>query len=253
MYLGGAGCVEHYYHLIFDGLMPLWLRLYKMDRLSGGNVQIHLPYNRGPLIDAVFAHFFDNEFEYVREGDRRAGDPESTVKLPSVTHHADVYDELKAPFREYVRKRFDVPEKVPSRVVLVERRPSAEYYLSDDCTFAKSGSDRRSIVNHEELASGLKARIPELEVVQLEDMDFADQVRMFCDTKLMIAQHGGALANMVWMDTGSKLLELRSPDRRECSIRLAKMCGLFRAEFETVGRHVEVDVDEVCEAVLKLL
>ncbi len=64
----------------------------------------------------------------------------------------------------------------------------------------------RRVLNEAELLPMLLAR--GFEVVALEAMDFAEQVRLFADAACIIGPHGAGLANMVHAPAGARVVEL---------------------------------------------
>ncbi len=95
------------------------------------------------------------------------------------------------------------------RVILVERRPQDEYYLRQ-AIVKGAGANRRSIINHEEISQTLADSVSQdfdFACVSLEGQMFHEQVRLFAELKVLIAQHGAALANLLWMPPSSIILE----------------------------------------------
>lgn len=76
-------------------------------------------------------------------------------------------------------------------------------------------------------------------VVHFEELDFADQVRLLAETRLLVSIHGAGLTNMLWMPHGGEVIEIIAkrhglpdwnPVRRSfrhdaCYVRLADACG----------------------------
>lgn len=63
------------------------------------------------------------------------------------------------------------------------------------------------------------------ECVYPEEMDFAAQVRLFSRAKLVIGQHGAGLSNLLFMQPGTRLIEVHR-----------KLIGRHRSEFGQVRR-----------------
>lgn len=77
------------------------------------------------------------------------------------------------------------------------------------------------------------------EVVHFEDLDFAAQVRLMGETRLLVSIHGAGLTNMMWMPPGGRVIELlpvrngwfdwnsvrRSFRHDACYVRLAEALG----------------------------
>jgi capsular polysaccharide biosynthesis protein len=87
-------------------------------------------------------------------------------------------------------------EKLPSRIFVTRRRTSCRRLNDHDLdeTFIKHG----------------------FETVELEDLSFSKQVRLFHGAEYVIAPHGAALSNLIFCKPGTKVLEIFEPS----SVRL---------------------------------
>ena len=82
----------------------------------------------------------------------------------------------------------------PSRKVFIERRSS------------NNGSSMRKV-----LPSSLWHQFLEsngFEIVYLDDMNVADQIYLFSQCEVLMALHGAALTNVIYMKPGTKVIEL---------------------------------------------
>jgi capsular polysaccharide biosynthesis protein len=68
----------------------------------------------------------------------------------------------------------------------------------------KYGSER-SIANEAELIPLLQRH--GFEIVQCEQLTFAEEVRIFREAKVVVGPHGGGLSNLVWCSRGTKVFE----------------------------------------------
>jgi capsular polysaccharide biosynthesis protein len=67
----------------------------------------------------------------------------------------------------------------------------------------------RMVLNEAELVNAL--RIDGFEVFYLEELSFADQVRLFAEAEIVVSAHGAGLSNLVFCPRGAGLVELFSP------------------------------------------
>ncbi len=81
----------------------------------------------------------------------------------------------------------------------------------------------RKVRNEADLRRMLEQR--GFECVYLEEMDFAAQIRLFSRAKLVIGQHGAGLSNLLFMQPGTRLIEVHR-----------KLIGRHRSEFGQVRR-----------------
>jgi hypothetical protein len=97
------------------------------------------------------------------------------------------------------------------RILLIERADADAFYQSSLAHVKYSGDQRRSIANHTELAAALAAAYPGFRNLKLEEMPLAEQVAWFGLTDILVAQHGAALSNIIWMRRGTHVIEI-APD-----------------------------------------
>ncbi len=96
------------------------------------------------------------------------------------------------------------------RILVIDRGDADPFYVSDRAEAKTSGRQRRCIVNHQELVAALEQRFPGTHTVLLESLPLAEQIALFSTADIVIAQHGAALANMVWMRPEARLIEIRA-------------------------------------------
>ncbi|KAJ3198637.1 hypothetical protein HDU82_001172, partial [Entophlyctis luteolus] len=72
----------------------------------------------------------------------------------------------------------------------------------------------RRFVNIDEITAYFASKNISHIVVNLENMPFQAQVRLFSKTRTMIAAHGNAIGNALWMPPNSKIIEVHSYDQR---------------------------------------
>jgi Glycosyltransferase 61 len=118
------------------------------------------------------------------------------------------------------------------RVLMIERGEADPFYDSSVVEVKSSANQRRSIGNHAEVAACLAAGYPGFRSVRLETTSLAEQVAWFELTDILVAQHGAALSNMIWMRPGAHVIEI-DPDTpsgvRILFRRLAEVCEVSYA------------------------
>jgi hypothetical protein len=118
------------------------------------------------------------------------------------------------------------------RVLMIERGEADLFYESSLVEVKGSANQRRSIGNHAELAARMAADYPGFRSVQLETTSLAEQVAWFGLTDIVVAQHGAALSNIIWMRRGTHVVEI-DPDTTSCVRnlfrRLAEVCEVSYA------------------------
>ena len=82
----------------------------------------------------------------------------------------------------------------------------------------------RAIANESDILPVLERH--GLRHVVLEEMPFADQVRLLAGARFLCGPHGAGLTNMMFMHEGGAVLELRQPEGPPlCFLELAAACG----------------------------
>lgn len=75
---------------------------------------------------------------------------------------------------------------------------------------SRSRGPRRRIVNETEIIGPLKAH--GFETYYFEELAFEEQVRLMTETRTLVSNHGAGLTNMMFMQKGCGVLELRRTD-----------------------------------------
>lgn len=234
---GCGGSVAHYYHFVFDLLMPLSRLLAAAP--PSATLQL-VPF--GPLTDAV-RDVFGAAIEILPES---AGDSTGTrADLLGMNPRCVRWTSGDlAEFRRFVLGRFAVTAgREPDTVALIERMPPDPYYLRSGDR-GGAGTSRRSLVNHGELQDALAraVRAPYRFLnLRLETMPLREQVETFSRTALVVGQHGAGLANVAWMARGQTVVELDDLERDHFAlVSRARRCHFLRHRL--TAPHAVVDV-----------
>ena len=118
-------------------------------------------------------------------------------------------------FRDFVEKRLAGKIKTLKKsaskpdILLIDRGQPHSHYAEIGRT---SGSQRRSIPNIDSLCDLLNKH-HKTATFNLEDKDLALQIAVFSEAKVVVAQHGAALTNIIWMRPGSLVIEIIPPNK----------------------------------------
>lgn len=199
------GSVEHYYHYIFGYLAPILLR--EPKKLPPFN---YLVRSCGPM-DKITAEFNFTDITVIPKQDWIGIVALHTVpgrKLVGMDHPSCYDPAVLQRYREIVHARLNVP--VPERAdltVIINRGESPAFYQSDAAENKRSANIRRSVPNMDEVVAAVREVRPDVQVVELETASLAEQVALFSRAKTVIAQHGAALTNVLWMPPGGHVVE----------------------------------------------
>jgi len=239
---GGAG---HFYHYILGYLMPI---VTSPDRTPGRFSVVSVG-----LLDRITREVFADEVDIVQHPTMAAQDypklrdrlnkllggfflkrviirpivkrsmssalkeynPGRLVMLESFDNPLRYQSERISVFRDFVEKRLaDRIETVKKSadkpdILLIDRAPPHSHYAD---VGRSSGSQRRSIPNINSLCELLNKH-RKTEIFHLEDKDLALQIAAFSEANIVVAQHGAALTNIIWMRPGSLVVEIIPPDK----------------------------------------
>lgn len=230
--------VEHFYHFLFDLSLPLWSLL---DSAPNSVKFVIKPFG---IFSERISQMFPGRVEF-------ESDESQICKLPQMlllgmnSRFVKPNSAVWQSFKRQVCLAFQIePSAHPNQVLLIERMPPEPYFVHD-AVKKGSGASRRSIPNHDELASALESIIHspyQFQNVQLERILFEEQVRLFDNASLVIGQHGAGLANCLWMQPGSNVIELSHDSRLDHFRVLCRAMNHGHTLYQTTGSHVAIDV-----------
>lgn len=147
-----------------------------------------------------------------------------------------------------------VPKKAGPIIVLINRGPAHPHYSSPGTEAAGAGLQRRSIRNFTQMRDALLARHDRVIVDVLEGKSLAYQIALFQLADIVVAQHGAALANLVWSRESTAVLEImprqrvRPRDSRFFVI-LATELGQNYKRIDQTDIHGDVDVGGLLQTI----
>jgi lysophospholipase L1-like esterase len=253
-----AGARDRYYHFLLGYLTPLVLFLAKQP--DGGS---YLVRSCGLMDQHLQSMGFNNVNVLSKpDWDERLKEKELAIERLSgydtgPFYNAEAFDHL----RMAAFSRFGLTQGAASDGVLfINRGQSPEYYQSDKSEGYRSTHNegkisanlRRSLPNMPEILQAAAAcKIP-CRLVELETSSLPEQVALFANTTTIVAQHGAALANMIWMPRGSLIVEINPKPAADpfvdCFRDLAAVCGHNYVSIKQETKHAAVDPARVVEA-----
>ena len=246
-----SGSVEHYYHFLFGYLMPivLWSEgtgLRKATVRKCGPLQ--------PWLKFVSEHL---DLEVIPPGlmlQRLVrADQDHGILAPLDDPRSFSRDHI-ARFAEITRAWAGTSDIRPVRVTIVFRGTSAPFFKSPEVEIPESAATRRTVPNLAELSALVPEGAP-IDIVDLEQLSPSDQIAQLSSTRLLIAQHGAALASMIWMPPGAAVLEIQPPQSAEVATmfdQLAAACGLAYSLVPQEHDHAPVDLRQLSEIAVLL-
>lgn len=138
-------------------------------------------------------------------------------------------------------------------VVLIDRGDPDPFFSSGAAEIPTASNQRRSVPNFVAVHEAVRRVAPNTRAATLEDTSLRFQARLFRAADIVIAQHGAALGNILWMRPGAQVVEIR--DRglagtlaERVFARLARAVGVEHHVVPQEHPHAAVDPGDILEA-----
>jgi len=254
---GFANSITHYYHFLFGMLFPM-IEYHLKNRQKALGYRIatdigpmkrllcELPLNLTSLVgpeNSKTRNGAKNDRNYVVLPaydcflEQIYTDPYTTkISKQTITAILTFFDQT---IPDYIRqtKTYDV--------LLIERTNQESYYrdMETEDRHRRSGANLRSISNHQELSNRLtevfQSREETFGSVTLERASIYYQYHLFKHAKIVIAQHGAALSNIVFMQKKSEYTVIEINPTAQV---LAQFQDSARSHFRNLAKHVGLDL-----------
>lgn len=268
------GSVEHYFHFLLGFFAPLVHAL--ATRWPDREFCRVLVRSCGPL-DPIVRELGDRRIEILsKETHARAiATDDATLEFDEIRGFDRASRYAPAIFRKVrkiLRGRPDVeaerralpPEWTSAalRILLIRRAPPDPFYVSDAAEAGGAGSLRRSIANHDALHRALSERFGGVLDVATEGMSLARQIALFSSANVIVAQHGAALANLLWANAGALVVEYfprpfedATPELLRVKLdyfaKLAQCLELHHHRIWQDGMHGDADIAATCAVIAR--
>jgi hypothetical protein len=216
--VSAKGHIDHYYHFLYACAMPI--AIYKNTNLTTSNAQLILCNSNVGGLKSILVDIFP-KLKYADNC------PPSAVVLQAYDHTFGAgIIELKNTSRAlFIKEMYEsAPPSLqppqPIKILLIGRGDTSDdkdneatkeviakgAHGSIAASLQTSGAQRRSIPNLQQLERSLRETFGSRNVVKafLEDKRIHEQFYLFRSANLVIAQHGAALANIIFMHHGSR-------------------------------------------------
>ena len=258
-----GGSVEHYYHFLLGFLLPLASKLEDLDRdvsvnsvivRSCGPMDRHitaLNISKLVIIDAkqhaALRNFsLENQnSSYLHQTISGFDDVRGDYEIEKIKNAVGAFKRIffknldEQPFKK------KAPLTKENRQIVLIKRDKDNFYNSGKAEIPTSGSQRRSIENFPELQACIEAQSSNLITVTLEKTTLSEQISLFSGADIIIAQHGAALANLVWSSKATKVIEIAPklvPEIENCFSSLSRRLGLGYRRVLQEGLHGKCDL-----------
>ena len=170
--------------------------------------------------------------------------------IASVTAQATQYIQQRLGHQiESLCEELESDWKPSPRLMVITREDPDPYYLSELAEIKGGGTTRRSIANMAELIAALNARFEQTKVVSLERRGLAEQIALFRTADVVVAQHGAALSNLIWMRPKTNVFEFVPNPAEHCHFQnLSPIFGIRHHILIQEDGKGPVDVEVLMDA-----
>lgn len=248
------GSVQQFYHFLLGYLLPLSIWV---DRHSCDHILVR---DCGPMNTWIEAINGKSRIEIIP-----AGSALHIVIGNRVKH--DVLQGMDNPDKfsrekllqgiQSVRQRLDIdPEIAPIEpaVLVIDRASSEDFYHRHGSETEMSGKERRHVPNLKELPNVYSGSLP-LRVLDLAHLSPREQIRVAQVATILVGQHGAGLAHMLWMPSGSHVVEIAPPlpmQVQDIFSRLAQTLGHTYIRVTQQDVHAEVDLERIIQSLVSV-
>ncbi|MEZ5571388.1 MAG: glycosyltransferase family 61 protein [Halioglobus sp.] len=246
---GCAGKPDRFYHFVFDLVLPLYrimLRAPTSARFTVGSL--------GPFA-TYFEQLFPGRVDVIPQRLQLKDAPPGLAAHSLIGMNPRCCYLYGGELRAFRRHVFDVlgcpPAPQPTQVLLIERLPPQPYYVEKGRS--TSGAGRRSLLNHAEVLRHLEStlgRAGNVVNLQLENLTLREQIDYFRSARLVVAQHGAALANALWLPDAARVIEIGTDTRQDHFSTLCRVMGIQHHHLACAADQAHVDIEALEQCLL---
>ena len=264
------GSITHYFHFFYGVMIPIILYSIKNKKS-----EFIINNDLGPMLKLLYELPLNILYKCdIGNKKRLYLDPLDGFKSKYKNWNIKriKYSDIKL-INQYFKKNipFYISSNKTYDIILIERTIDNKYKLINYSHLTNnknklvkklgstSGKERRYIINHQEIAKSLEKKFGNKFInISLENLPLFYQYHLFTNAKLVIAQHGAALSNVIFMKKNTNVLEIipkiKLLNEGEDSFKnLSILCKLNYYGLETKNNSPIVNVKKLNEIIDKLL
>jgi len=119
-------------------------------------------------------------------------------------------------------------------------KPFRKVYIS-------RGKTKRSLENETELENKLKEQ--GFEIIYAEDLNFDEQIKLFSETEVLVSSHGAGLANILFMQKGTRLISIFREDLIYPEFYLGATINQMFFDFLIADGNNYIDIDKILKKI----
>jgi hypothetical protein len=187
---------EYFYHWIFCILSGLRF-LEKDDKKT----DIYMPWLKEHGFHYEALSYFEDKFNFFTTKDKIEGREVKFFHGEPLLAADRIADEGYTYIRNKMLSKVNY-KMIPKKYVYISRKNS-EKLVSN---VKKIRPVHHSIINEEELINMLSSF--DFEIIHLENLNFNEKIRLFCEAEIIVAPYGGSLVPSIVSSTPQKIVEL---------------------------------------------
>ncbi len=195
---------QGYFHWITDTLS----RLYAIkDKIGNATLMLPGDYCNFEYIVSSLKPFLIQDVRYIQSKFRCKNLKMPTHTAPTGNYNEEIIRGLRSLYTNYYQG-------------------SNNEALSEKIYISRGKAQKRKIINENELIDLIEQY--GFKTVHFEDYSFEEQVKIAMGTRYLISNHGGGLSNILFMRSGSKMMELRkaADNHNNCFFSLASCLNI---------------------------
>jgi hypothetical protein len=236
------GSVTHYYHFLLGFFLP-----FVCEEINNSIIcKFSFPDSRSMNRHLLFLNDVGFNVEIHDEGSRQS---ELEQRTYIGWDHESLYEyaqiEKVVDFLRSKLKLAKFEDKTNRKIVIVDRSVTNR----EEGDFDTYGIDRRSTPNLFKLGERLGDNW-EISYVRLEGASLLDQIELFGRADIVVAQHGAALANLVWCQPKTRVFEISDSQVRSPAFeKLSKRMKLIYTKVQQSTSHAEIDIEHLANLI----
>jgi len=236
------GSVTHYYHFLLGFFLPFVCE----EMNQSIDCEFLFPHSKSMNRHLLFLNEIGFSAQIHEEGSHQS---ELEQRTYIGWDHESLYEyaqiEKVVDFLRSKLKLAKIEEKTNRRIVIVDRSVTNR----EEGDFDTYGIDRRATPNLFKLGERLGDNW-EISYVCLEDASLLDQIELFGRADIVVAQHGAALANLVWCQPKTRVFEISDSQVRSPAFeQLSKRMKLIYTKVQQSTSHAEIDIAHLANLV----
>ena len=233
-----GGSIEHYFHFVFNLLLPLTILFRQIP------TDVVFVFKKFGVFADRLTKLFPGRIR-IEEESNIPSEAKQFKLIGMNPKGVYISPQRMENFKQDIRDSVGVTPANAHNILLIER-VVADKFFDEKAKVKGGGSARRSILNHNDLKASLESMIKEpyvLHNLQLEKISFKEQIDYFSQAKIVIAQHGAGLANCIWMNPESIVIELSSEPHKNAFAILSRRKKHSYHLYKLASTHCDVDLN----------